>query len=161
MEHMNGDEQTYMVTGDCDAPTEENHAPLLEKIVGLGADGAYVNTEETGGLIAKLKNDVNSEIVLIKCMAHSLELVFKKAAKDCTLYDKVQTMMSDLFKIYHKSALQKSNLETSYKAANLPFLMPLRVSGTRWVSHYKRALEVLWRGYPAFLLHLKQVIMQF
>ena len=127
------------------------------KLIALGSDGASVNTGQKGGLIALLKRQISCEIIIIKCVAHGLELVFKSAAKSCKLYDKINTLLQELFSMYHKSALQKSNLETTYKALALPPLMPLRVGGTRWIGHYLRALEVVWKGYPAFVEHLKQV----
>ena len=57
------------------------------KLIALGSDRASVNTGKKGGFIILLQSQISSEII-IKCVAHGLELVFKSAAKSCKLYDK-------------------------------------------------------------------------
>jgi len=95
----------------------------------------------------------------VHCHAHRLELAFKDALKKQPLHDKVASLLLGLYYFYRKSSLNRSMLKRSFHAINLRPIMPTRVGGTRWVPHTLRALENLWRGYPAVVMHLEQVIM--
>jgi len=130
---------------------------VLAKLVGYGSDGASVNTGQENGVIALLRKNIDPAIIIVHCMAHRLELAFKSAVKDFKQYDKLNTLLTELFAFYHRSALQTENLKTAYAACNLPVSLPHRVGGTRWVSHLLGAMEQLWKGYPAFVMHLTQV----
>ena len=44
-----------------------------------------------------------------------------------------------------------------WQALDKPSVMPLRIGGTRWVSHLLRAIENLWKSYQAVVQHLEQV----
>ena len=130
---------------------------IKKKIVGFGSDGASMNTGAVSGVIALLLDNISSEIVLVKCLAHRLELAFKDSVKGISLYTKVNTLLTELFRFYHKSSLQTENLKETFRALALPTSLPHRVGGTRWVSHVRGALDQLWNGYPAFVHHLHQV----
>ena len=130
----------------------------LSKVVGFGADGASVNTGEKGGVIAIMRKNLNSDIVMIRCLVHRLELAYKAAMKKSKLYSRIMSLLSGLYGFYHTSALQRPNLKQAAEATKCPFAVPLRVGGTRWVSHTLLALNQLWKAYPALEMHLSQVL---
>ena len=78
----------------------------LSKVVGFGADGASVNTGEKGGVIAIMRKNLNSDIVMIRCLVHRLELAYKAAMKKSKLYSRIMSLLSGLYGFYHTSALQ-------------------------------------------------------
>ena len=112
---------------------------------------------KNGGVIAKLKN--NQPLVLgILCHAHRLELAFKDALKKQPLHDKVSSLLLGLYYFYQKSSLNRSTLKRAFDALNVKLIITTRVGGTCWVLHTLRALENLWKAYPAIVTHLQQVI---
>ena len=131
--------------------------PAMEKIVAYCCDGASVNTGQTGGVIALLRNEVWSGIVLINCLVHRLELSFKDGMKQVKIYEKFISLLSGIFTFYHVSPLQRSNLKRACNSLGTSPVMPLRVGGTHWVGHTTSAIENLWTGYKAIVLHLGQM----
>ncbi|XP_070580189.1 zinc finger protein 862-like [Ptychodera flava] len=86
----------------------------LGKVVGFAADGASVNTGKSNGVIVKLRENLSPSIVMIKCLVHRLELAFKEAVK-CKAHDCLMTLLGELYKMYHKSPLQRTNLKRHLK----------------------------------------------
>ncbi len=130
------------------------------KVVGLGVDGASVNTGKHNGLIALMKRELDRPFIQgIHCSAHRLELSYKDSMKQVPLFSKVDTFLLNLYLFYSKSTLNRSMLRRAYDSCGMKtHLMPTRVGGTRWVPHTRRALENLLTGYPAFMQHLSQVL---
>ena len=127
---------------------------FMNKIASLGTDGAAVMQGKRGGLVALMK-ELQPCLVGIHCMAHRLELAFKKTVKSFPVFAKIDQLLLDLYMFYHYSPLNRANLRTAYKTMpDLPALMPTRVGGTRWVGHLKTALDHGLRGYEAIVTHL-------
>ncbi len=128
----------------------------LAKIVGFG-DGASVNTGIKNGVIALLRKRVSPEIVMIKCMSHRVELAFKDAMKVASLFTDVHDLLDQLFKFYHRSPKQMNGLKETLTALELPCVLPIRVGGTRWITHTQRATENMMRSYKGLVMHLSPV----
>ncbi|KAG7172978.1 Zinc finger protein 862-like 5, partial [Homarus americanus] len=115
-----------------------------QKLVGIGIDGASVMTGCRNGLIAQLKRDLEKpELEGIHCTAHKIELAYKDAVKDVPLAK--------------KSSLDRSMLKRAHDKCQVPFLVPTRVGGTRWLPHMLQALEHLLKSYKAIVLHMQQI----
>ena len=136
---------------------EENLQTLLSKLVAYCCDGASVNTGHINGVIALMRNEIHSQILLIHCLVHRLELGYKDAIKGIKVYDKLVTALSSMFAFYHVSPLQRTNLKNTFEAIGKKLLLPLRVGGTRWLAHTGLALENLFTGYEGYVVHLGQV----
>ena len=102
---------------------------FLTKVIGLGSDSASVNTGKKGGQIALLHQEISEAIVIIRCMAHTLELAFTNSMKGCSLYEKLDSKLYHLYAFYHRSALQKSNQDQvqllSVRSSNFSYLLDL------------------------------------
>ena len=61
---------------------------LFSKLVGLGCDGASNMTGQWNGLIALLKKEQPS-VVVVHCFAHGLKLALKDASDSNSLREKV------------------------------------------------------------------------
>ena len=88
---------------------------IYKKVIAFAADGASVNTGKLNGVISKMRDEWNPSICMVQCLAHRLELMFKESFKADLLYEKVMSLLSSLFSFYHKSPLQRSGLQISYK----------------------------------------------
>ncbi|XP_013416166.1 E3 SUMO-protein ligase KIAA1586-like [Lingula anatina] len=137
--------------------TELRLEDIKRRIIGFAGDGASVNTGQISGVIALFRRNISPEIIMVQCMSHRIELSFKDVLSNTPLYKKVYTLMDELYKMYHKSAKQTRGLRASFEALKM-WAMPTRVGGTGWLGHTMTALNVIWKGYKAFALHLNEVV---
>ena len=130
----------------------------MKKIVGFTCDGASVNTGKNRGVIELMQEEVHDKVVLVHCLVHRLELAYKKAFQSSKLYDQVISLRTRLFSFYHVSPLQRQNYASTCEALQVTAAYPVRIGGTRWLSHTESGLTILWKGYKAFVEHLQQVV---
>ena len=128
------------------------------KMVGMGTDGASVMLGKKSGVVARIREILERPFILgIHCSGHKVELAYKDAVKDQNLYKKVDALLIGLYYFYRNSPLNRSNLKATAGMLHAKVLVPVRVGGTRWVSHVKLAIENLLNSYSSIVLHLKQV----
>ena len=130
---------------------------VQKRVVAFAGDGASVNTGHINGVIALLRRRIRNSIVMVQCMSHRIELAYKEILGKSSLYKKAYSLMDELYKFYHKSAKQSAGLKVAFNALDMPNATPTRVGGTRWLGHTLTALNVIWKGYKAFVLHLSEV----
>ncbi len=89
---------------------------IQKELIAFAGDAASVNTGKLNGVIALFRQRLSSEIIMIQCMSHRLELAFKDATKKISLCTKVYSLLDELFKFYHRSSKQMAGLKASYTA---------------------------------------------
>ena len=138
---------------------DDLNVDVKHKIVCFTADGATVNTGHLSGVISKMREAWNPSIVMIKCLMHRVELAVKEVFTNDPHYKSFQSVLTTLFTLYHRSPLMRAGLEETFACLTPPAtpIMPSRVGGTRFVGHTERAIQKLWQGYKAYILHLTQV----
>lgn len=129
----------------------DNH---VQKLIGLGSDGASNMTGAKNGLVAKLK-EVHPELIGVHCIAHRLELAFRDVFKKDKMYSQLSTLLLGLFYFYKNSSKQRKCLRECIKVLGINGTLPHKINSTRWLPHMKRALENLFRTFPAFLSQLQ------
>ncbi|KAJ8303953.1 hypothetical protein KUTeg_017536 [Tegillarca granosa] len=67
------------------------------------------------------------------------------------LYSKTITLLDELFKFNHKSALHTKKLKDRFSALSISQTLPSRIGGTRCVGHVETALKSVKNGYKAFV----------
>ncbi|XP_062618557.1 zinc finger protein 862-like [Saccostrea cucullata] len=125
----------------------------MHKLVGFGSDGASNMMGRKNGLISLIQRE-HSEVIGVHCLAHRMELAFKDVFRNDKNYVQLSTLLLGLFYFYKNSAKQKKNLRECMRVLDVKGTMPHRVGGSRWLPHLKKALETLFRTYPAFISHL-------
>ncbi len=130
---------------------------ILKKLVAFAADTASVNVGEENGVIALLRDNVNSKIAMIKCMNHRIELAWKDALKMSNLFKLVVKVLGMLFKIYNKSNKQRQGLKDCFHKRGMKECMPAKVGGTRWMAHTQKGLQKFLKGRKGFTDHMTQV----
>ena len=126
-----------------------------KKTVGFGADDASVMIGQRGGVSALIKRDVK-HLVTIHCVAHRLELALKVTVKATAYLGTVEKLLLNLYKFYHNSPLNWTNLKESGVAAGVKILKPCNVKATRWIGHHERALNAVSQDWPCLVTHLQQ-----
>ncbi|KAL3878582.1 hypothetical protein ACJMK2_030918 [Sinanodonta woodiana] len=124
------------------------------KLVGFGSDGAAVNTGINNGVIARFK-ETHKCLVGIHCHVHRLELTYKAALTKKPIHTKVEELLGGLYYFYRNSPLNRSDLLGACEVLGITKIVPTRVGGTRWLAHWQRALDNLWKAYPAIVSHLQ------
>ena len=71
--------------------------------------------------------------------------------------EKVVTLLGDLYYMYQRSPLNRTNLMNAFQYQNMKVCLPTRAGGTRWTGHVLLALDNFIAGYSALRLHLEQV----
>ena len=126
------------------------------KLVALGSDGASVMLGKNNGVIALLKA-IQPATIAVHCSAHRLELAYKDTIKKVPIAEKVTTLLTGLYYMHGKSALNRTNLKNAFRCLGMKILLPTRAGGTRWVGHTLTALGNFLIGYKAIRLHLEQL----
>ena len=129
---------------------------FVKKLVGFASDGAAVMQGRNNGVAVRLREH-QPKLQSVHCMAHRLELAYRDVLKTVPIFKRMDSFLLGLYLFYHNSALNRSNLKTSFKSMDESCIVPTRVGGTRWMSHTKGALDKVTRGYTALLQHLEQV----
>lgn len=101
---------------------------------------------------------MNSELINVHCFAHRLELAFRDVLRKNKLYEKLMTLLIGLHYFYTKQYKNKKgllNTMAAFKESNEKgFILPPKVTGTRWMAHLHRRILALIRTFPVYNAHL-------
>ena len=128
--------------------------------MGMGADGASVNLGQKGGVSALLRQH-SPHLVDFHCLPRRLELALIEMQKSCHQAEVVYDVLQLIWKTYHYSPKSTRELQAVASELGVNVLKPTQVSGTRWLPHISRALNVLIKPvgdgsgqYAAMLCHM-------
>lgn len=137
------------------------HKNYQNTLIGLGADGASVNSGKEGGVQA-LFQEILEWIVFVWCHAHKLELALNDSLKNT--FKDVDNLLLRLYYLYEKSGKKLRELEEIHKLVRQCFefeegggVKPVRAIGTRWLAHKVAALERVYHRYGIYILQLENV----
>lgn len=124
--------------------TLENFKLPLNNLVGIGTDNASVMIGTNNSVYTHLKSDVPN-LMLIKCVCHSLQLAVSHAARE-TFPRNLEFMISETYNWFSKSANRQTNYKHLFSAINdgAEPKKIVRACSTRWLSievAIKRILE--------------------
>ncbi|XP_015767968.1 PREDICTED: zinc finger protein 862-like [Acropora digitifera] len=128
----------------------------LQKVTGLGSDGASVMTSNKEGVTGKLQQ-LNPKIVNIHCIAHRLQLCFFQAANKVKYLKEFQELLTNIFYYFKKSALQNEKLKAIQEVLNEPKMKYKEIHQVRWLSFYK-ALETLYLTWDSLVTFFEQEV---
>lgn len=96
-------------------------------------------------------------LVAVHCCAHRVELAIKDISTDVDFFKSLEGTLVELYKVYHKSPLNWSVLQQVGEMLQVKVVKPVKLVGTRWVTHRERALKILLDGWQSFVVHTSQV----
>ena len=111
----------------------------LQKVTGLGSDGASEMTSNKDGVTGKLQR-LNPEMVNIHCTAHRLI-----------------ELLTNIFYYFKKSALRNEKLKAIQEVLNKPKMKYKEIHQVRWLSFYK-ALETLYLTWDSLVTFFEQEV---
>lgn len=114
----------------------------LKRMVGIGTDGAANMCGKHNSLFTRLQGDVPN-LMLMKCMAHSVSLCASKAADQ--LPSEVESLIKNSKSYFAHSSLRLEKWEALFRSMNdgKPPLRLVALSATRWLAFYNAVSVIL------------------
>ena len=127
-------------------------------LVGVGTDGAAVNISDQNGMKGMLQASL-PWLFWSWCFAHRLELACHDALSS-QLFRDLDEMLLRIYYLYEKSP--KKCRELSHIVSDLREVYqlpdggdrPVRATGSRWISHKRKALQRFMDRYGPYIAHL-------
>ena len=126
----------------------------LQKVIGLGTDGAANMTGRKSGLVARL-NERNLYLTGHHCSSHRLNLASSQAAEKVPYLKKMKSILMQLFKLYSDSCVRQAGLPEIQKILDDPQLRLKNAVDTRWLSQYA-AVSTIRRIMPSLITSLER-----
>ena len=115
-----------------------NHTEnFLKKLVANTSDRASVNVAHKG-LLKRLTDDVRPWMIKFHCRNHRIELAVKDVLKDSG-FSEVDKQYLAIFNLMKISGALKSDVKSAAKALDISCYTLPKITGTRFVSHRKKA----------------------
>ncbi|XP_064597997.1 zinc finger protein 862-like [Liolophura sinensis] len=124
----------------------------MQKVLGLGTDGAAVMTGRHNGLGAKLVRR-NKNIVHIRCVAHRLNLAVSQAGKSIEYCKNYHAMIHSLYQFYRDSSVRYDELRQLQTVLNGKAKQIVEPTSVRWLS-IESAVKMVLDSYCAIMLSL-------
>lgn len=121
------------------------HGLPLEKLIGLGSDGAAVMVGQRNGVAKILKDKTEGLLVNCHCIAHRLALASAEAANEIPYLRKFRDILRQLFYFFQNSAVRMAGFTALQKLLETPEIKLKQANDTRWLSH-DAAVQALRRS---------------
>ncbi|XP_072542830.1 zinc finger protein 862-like [Salminus brasiliensis] len=116
-----------------------------KKLAAVCTDGAAVMTGCRQGVVKKLREEFNSDLVGVHCTAHRLALVASDAARSVQQVKKFQQDLRSIFVFFSNSAVRSNRLHELQKQLDEPQLKFTQPHTVRWLSVHS-AVSVVCRS---------------
>ena len=127
----------------------------LQKLCGLGSDGASIMLDACGGVSTLLKQQTPF-LVANHCIAHRLALACGQAANEIPYLKRFKDdILDQLYHYYENSAVRTAGLRAIQKVLNDPHLKLTQAKDVRWLSHEK-TVNNLRRCYSSVITSLER-----
>ena len=128
---------------------------FMDELVGINVDGASVNLGRHKGVGTLLK-EKSPWIQVIHCFNHRVELALKDAFRT-TSFEEVDSMLCKLYCLYQRSPKRLSELRELSQAFDKTVPKPSKATGTCWIDHKYRAMELFFKHFGPYMSHLEQL----
>ena len=125
----------------------------LEKVFGLGTDGAAVMTGRLNGLGAKLKRR-NAELVQVHCVAHRLNLAVSQAGKHNEYCQAYHSKIHSLYDYYTNSQPRYDRLRELQVLLHGKAQQVTEPTSVRWLS-VEACVKKVFTSYDAIVMSLE------
>lgn len=123
---------------------------FLEKLVATTSDGASVNFGHKEGLLKKLIDDGRPWMIKFHCANHRIELAVKDVFSD-SAFNEVDKQYLAIFNLLKNSGALKSEVKSAAKALDISCYTLPKITGTRFVSHRRKAYTRFLNMWPALI----------
>ena len=131
-----------------------SHDYLTQHFVAFTSDGASVMQGIYRGVATKLKERY-PQIILWHCLNHRLELAVSDTVKAVNGVNKIESFFSRMYSLYSQSPKLQRELKEIASNMEVELRKVGRILTTRWVASSFRAVDALWKNYPALCKHFE------
>lgn len=128
----------------------------IEKVVGIGTDGAAVMTGHKNGVAVKLQNSGATYLTQIHCAAHRVSLALSQAAKSSALVHDVEIILSQVYRFFDDSPVRASALRLINEINENPNIKLKEPKQIRWLGLYE-AIDAALKSYPGIVQTLEHL----
>ena len=128
----------------------------LQKVVGVGCDGAHVNIGANNSVCTRLRGG-REYVLRVHCVCHRTELSISDSMKNNENLRTVSDILRKVYKHYKYSPKAVRELAQIGEALEEKPLKPTRADGTHWTPHMSKALDILMRKWHLLLAHFEHV----
>ena len=133
----------------------ENSSIDIQRVSGLGSDGASVMVGQHTGVGARLKQ-LNPFMLSMHCVAHRLALASENAASSVSYCDEHHSVLKGLYNYFHTSPNHYSVLKEMIEIFDDPVVHIQQVHTIRWLTMH-RAVEAVRKCYCSLLATLSNL----
>lgn len=124
----------------------------MKNLIGIGTDGASNLCGSQNSLYTLLRKNFNlNDLILVKCICHSLHLCCSKASE--VFSDDIDYLLKETYNWFRYSQTRMSQYKEIYNLINTDgnntikkFIKFTKLSTTRWLSRY-HAVEKIYSQY--------------
>jgi hypothetical protein len=118
----------------------------MHNILSIGTDGANNMCGNFNSLYSRIRDNQNSNIILVKCVCHSLHLCASKARE--VFENSIDFLLRETYSWFKHSPLKTAQYKHLYELINLnegnsKYTKLIQLSGTCWLSRYKAVEKIL------------------
>jgi len=106
--------------------------------------------------VAKRLKDIYPLIFSWHCLNHRLELAVNDSIKDIGATNHFKSFIDGLYVLYNASPKNQKELKDNCNDLDVLFLKVGRVLDVRWVASSWKAVNVVWRMFPALCKHFSE-----
>ncbi|XP_022182073.1 E3 SUMO-protein ligase KIAA1586-like [Myzus persicae] len=125
---------------------------LKNNWISFVSDGASVLVGKKKGVAKQLKRKYPL-IFSWHCLNHRLELAVNDTMKDLNAINHFKSFIDSLYVLYNNSPKNKNEIKEICSELDIIFLKIGRVLDIRWVASSWRAVQAVWRTFPALCKH--------
>lgn len=129
------------LTGTLTRQLKKDNLPL-ENVIGVGVDGANVMVGKHNSFSTQLKALTNQDLVVVKCVCHSLHLAAEHSFK--TLPKHLDFLIKETHNWFSCSSKRQIEYKKLYEVMNESAPKKIdKLSGTRWLARYNAIVKIL------------------
>lgn len=129
----------------------------LNKLVGLGTDGAAVMIGCKGGVGVLLKNAGAFYLVQTHCSAHRVSLALSQSAKSIPRIKNIELVLAQLYHFFYDSSVRESVLRQIYEINEMPEVKLKEPKNVRWLSLYE-AVSAVVKSFGSIVEALEHIV---
>lgn len=137
---------------DCLHESGFNNEYLINNWISFVSDGASVLLGKKAGVAKRLK-DIYPLIFSWHCLNHRLELAVNDTMKDLNSINHFKSFIDSFYVLYNNSPKNTNEIKDVCNELNIIFVKVGRVLDTRWVASSWRAVNAVWKTFPALSKH--------
>jgi hypothetical protein len=128
-----------------------NDSVLKKQLVGVATDGAAAMQGCYKGATTLLKKRLGTNIVIVHCMNHKLELAVNDVVRSNNIISHLAMFMDTLYSVFSQSPKNAAELEAVSNELGSELFKARKLFSIRWLASSYESISAIWNSYPGFV----------